>query len=245
MLGAGMGWRATFFLLGAAGVVYAAVAWWALRDALRIDTTRRPSWSQSMRSLAEAPGFILVAVVFGAGSMAYWMVYTWMPLYLKERFGMGLAGAGFSATFYIQVSSFIAIVAGGWLSDRVRGSRAFVQAIGFLVAGPFLFLTGVASTVPVFIAALVLFGVGRGLYDCNVMPVVCEVVDARLRATAYGILNSIGCIAGGVMAATAGALKSSAGLGGALEVSGVLLVVCAVVLTMLARRMRRAARAVA
>ena len=165
------------------------------------------------------------------------MVYTWLPLYLLERFGLTVAAAGFSATFYIQIASFAGILAGGWFSDRWSRSRlnarALVQAGGFVVAGPFLFLVGRADSLSVLIPALIAFGIGRGLYDCNVMPVLCEFVDPQRRATAYGILNLLGCIAGGAMAAAAGALKSSLGLDGALQVSGVLLVICAALLASL------------
>jgi predicted MFS family arabinose efflux permease len=244
-MGQHFGWRSTFFGLGIAGLVYALVAALLLKDAPR-DGHRPealPRWAEGLAQLARTPSYLVVAAVFTVASMAYWMVYTWMPLYLLERFRMSLAGAGFSSTFYIQTASFFAILAGGWASDRWSrrrpGARALVQAAGFALAGPFLFLTGATGTVAVLIAALVLFGLGRGLYDCNVMPVVCEVVDPRLRATAYGILNLLGCVAGGVMAALAGALKSSLGLGGALQVSGALLIGCALLLARLAWRERR------
>lgn len=238
-LGEHFGWRSAFYGLGAAGVIYAAAASVLLQDA---PVHRQSGAPQAVGSLARNSGYYAIAAVFAVASMAYWMVYTWMPLYLLEKFQLSLAGAGFSATFYIQAASFAAILAGGWLSDRLSarggGMRAAVQAVGFAVAGPFLYLSGTAATFPVLVAALVFFGLGRGLYDCNVMPVLCEVADPRLRATAYGILNLVGCIAGGLMAALAGALKSTIGLGGALRVSGVLLCACALVLVWLVRRER-------
>lgn len=232
-LGESQGWRFAFCALGVVGVLYALIAALMLRDAPPAgdqQRTEKHGGTGAIRGLVRSRQFLLIAAVFAVASMSYWMVYTWLPLYLLDRFGMSLTSAGFSATVYIQTASFAAIVAGGWISDRWSlrraGARALVQAAGFAIAGPFLILTGSTSSMTVLVVALITFGLGRGLYDCNVMPVVCDTVDLDLRATAYGILNLLGCIAGGVMAAAAGYLKSSIGLGAALQISGVLMIGC-------------------
>ena len=62
------------------------------------------------------------------------------------------------------------------------------------------------------------------MYDGNIMPVLCEGISTRLRATAFGFLNFAGTFAGGVIAATAGGLKSTIGLGGTFLLCGVLLI---------------------
>lgn len=239
-LGERQGWRFAFYSLGGVGLVYMALAALALKDAARQAAAQIPDrhgGSGAIGRLLASRQFLLMAAVFAVASMSYWMVYTWLPLYLLERFRMSLSAAGFSATVYIQTASFTAILAGGWLSDRWSmhrpGARVLVQAAGFATAGPFLFLTGYTGSAAVLIFALIAFGLGRGLYDCNVMPVLCDVVDPDLRATAYGILNLLGCVAGGGMAAAAGYLKSSIGLETALQISGVLLACCALLLARL------------
>lgn len=226
------GWRATFFVLGVVGMVYAAVLAAGLRmgRAASGGAAAQAGIKASMDQLFASRAFLVVLGVNTLTSIAYWCVYTWMPTYLYERFHMSLTKAGFSATFYIQAASFAGILAGGWLADwwtrtNQRG-RVLTQAIGLAAAGPFLFLTGWTGAEWVLVSACVVFGLGRGLFDCNLMPVVCQVTS--LRATAYGVLNFTSCIAGGAMAAAGGALKSSIGLAGALEVSGLLLVAGAV-----------------
>src|SRR6185437_4831663 len=67
------------------------------------------------------------------------------------------------------------------------------------------------------------YGFGKGMYDSNVMPVLCQVARPGIRSTGYGIFNMAGCIAGGAVAAIAGALKSSFGLGRTIQVAGILL----------------------
>ena len=45
------------------------------------------------------------------------------------------------------------------------------------------------------IAALVVFGIGWGFFDCNNMPILCQIARPELRDTGYGIMNlaSISC----------------------------------------------------
>src|SRR5258705_547032 len=139
-----------------------------------------------------------MTTVFSARAIANWLVYPWLPLYLYERFHMSLTGAGFTATFYIQGASVGGIVLGGWVADRwgtrsPRG-RIYTQAAGLLLASPFLFLLGNADTRLMLVAALVVFGIGRGFYDCNTMPVLCQLASDDLRSTGYGIFNFAGCL---------------------------------------------------
>ena len=80
------------------------------------------------------------------------------------------------------------------------------------------------------VAALVLFGVGRGFYDCNTMPVLADAAGDRLRATGYGVFNMAGCIAGGIVAALAGALKEVIGLAAAFQIAAGILALSALLL---------------
>ena len=60
---------------------------------------------------------------------------------------------------------------------------------------PSLFGIGNASSLSVAIGFLILFGLGWGFFDCNNMPILCQIVRPELRATGYGFMNlvSIGC----------------------------------------------------
>jgi MFS family permease len=170
-----------------------------------------------------------MTMVFSTVAIANWLVYTWLPLYLYERFHMNLAAAGFMATFYIQALSFAGIILGGWFADRwstktIRG-RLYTQICGVLLPSPFLFLLGYTASHAFLLAALVLFGAGRGFYDCNTMPVLCQIADDYLRSTGYGIFNCAGCLAGGIAATIAGALKSSLGLSASFQIAAAILCV--------------------
>jgi len=234
------GWRAPFLVLGAVGIVYVAAVTVFFRrsPAPRVDTAgalpQRRNFRATVMELCRLPGFGMMTAVFSAMAVANWLVYTWLPVYLYERFGMSLTEAGFTATFYIQGASVAGIVAGGWVADRwsarsPRG-RVYTQAAGLLLASPFLFLLGHTGARALLLLGLVVFGVGRGFYDCNTMPVLCQVARDDLRSTGYGIFNFAGCLAGGIVATLAGALKNVIGLAPAFQVAAAILLLSSVLL---------------
>jgi dipeptide/tripeptide permease len=92
-----------------------------------------------------------------------------------------------------------------------------LPALGFVCSGFFLLAAVATESRPILALALTLFGFGRGLYDCNIMPLLCYIARPELRAAGYGVFNCGGCLAGGVMAAAAGVLKSSIGLEGSMR----------------------------
>ena len=132
------------------------------------------------------------------------------------------------------MASVAGILVGGWLADRwsrknERG-RVLTQWIGFSMAAPALFGIAIADSRLVLVAGMLVFGLGRGFFDCNLMPVVCQVTRPQLRATGYGVLNFASTIVGGIMTAAAGGLKATLGLSAALQISAVLLFCAALLL---------------
>lgn len=237
-IGQQYGWRAAFTWLGLAGLVYAVVLILGLREGqpeAQVEQSVAPTnWWAALAGLLSNRDFLLLGAAFTLFSVAGWIVLTWLPLYLYERFQMTLAGAGFSATFYIQAAAFAGILGGGVLADRWSRTnpraRVLVPVAGFAAGSVFLFVVGWTSSPLILSVCLVVYGLSRGLLDCTAMPILCQIAPVNLRATGYGLFNLAGCIVGGTMAALAGALKSAIGLGGALQVSAVLLLVAALVL---------------
>jgi MFS family permease len=102
---------------------------------------------------------------------------------------------------YVQLASLIGVGIGGWLADSwmrrsVRG-RIFVSALGMSFFLPALFGVGNAETLAAAIGFLILFGVGWGFFDCNNMPILCQIVRPELRATGYGFMNLVSISCGG------------------------------------------------
>ena len=104
-----------------------------------------------------------------------------------------------TSVLFVQLASLVGVGIGGWLADRwmthtARG-RIYVSALGMSFFIPALFGVGNAGSLDVAIGFLILFGLGWGFFDCNNMPILCQIVRPQYRATGYGIMNfaSIGC----------------------------------------------------
>ena len=142
---------------------------------------------------------MLLVACFTLPALAGWIVRDWMPAILKQEFGLGQGAAGVSATLYTTIAMMVGVAVGGVMADRwsrttPRG-RAYTSALGIALLVPALFGVGNAASLVVAVAFLALFGLGWGLFDCNNMPILCQLVSPRSRATGYGIMNfvSIGC----------------------------------------------------
>jgi MFS family permease len=133
--------------------------------------------------------------------LAGWVVKDWMPAILKEQFDISQGKAGVSAAFYVSLAAILGVVLGGWLADRrmrrTERGRIQIGVLGVCCTIPALFGVGNAGTLPVAVAFLIVFGIGIGFFDCNNMPILCQIVRPELRATGYGILNLVAISCGG------------------------------------------------
>jgi len=107
-----------------------------------------------------------------------------------------MSKAGPIATITIAAASFFGVMMGGILSDRwvLKNSRGriFTSSIGMSLTIPSLLMLGWGHSVISVIGSAILFGIGFGMFDGNCMPVVCQFVSSKSRATAYGLMNMTG-----------------------------------------------------
>jgi MFS family permease len=52
--------------------------------------------------------------------------------------------------------------------------------------------------VPILVVAMACFGFFKGIYDANIWASLHDVVPAQRRATAVGVMNSLGWLSGGI-----------------------------------------------
>jgi MFS family permease len=220
------GWRYGFHIFGGFGIAYAIFLMFFLKNAAKEEDQPQELESAAKDDAVEQVGIMdTIRDLFGSRSfwvllfynavlgMSFWLVNAWLPTFLKEQFNLSLGEAGVSATGYIQVASFIGVIVGGILADRwsrrnVRG-RLYMPIIGFTLGAPCLYLMATTGLFGVAIAGMVVFGLARGFHDSNLMPIMCQVVDKRFRATGYGVLNFLSTITGGLMIYIGGAMKDA------------------------------------
>lgn len=207
------GWRWAFSTCGMIGVVYALPLLAILRDAPKpaAETAVRPAAGGVVRGLLGNRNFILLVLYFTLPAIAGWVVRDWMPEILREKFSLGQGRAGVSAILYVQLASIVGVVIGGTLADhwmkRSDRGRIFTSALGMVLFLPALFSVGNAHTLTVAIIGLIVFGLGWGFFDCNNMPILCQIARPEWRATGYGIMNLVSISCGGFGDWAFGALR--------------------------------------
>jgi MFS transporter, Spinster family, sphingosine-1-phosphate transporter len=207
------GWSWAFSTCGMVGVLYAFPLLMLLRDpprSLPVAEVSRPT-AGVVRGLLGNRNFLLLVLYFTLPAIAGWVVRDWMPEILREKFSLGQGKAGVSAILFVQLASLTGALVGGTLADRwMRTSprgRIFTSAIGMTLFLPALFGVGNAGTLSFAIAGLIVFGLGWGFFDCNNMPILCQIVRPEWRATGYGIMNLVSISCGGFGDWAFGALR--------------------------------------
>ena len=225
-IGEKWGWRASFLTFGFGGVLWALLVAWRLKDAPR--SAKSPVVRVPLREVCAVvlrkPTVILLALAFGGMVFVHIGYMTWMPTFLREKFKLSLANSGFSSMFYHHVLAYAGVLFGGWLSDRMaprrRQVRMEIEFAGLLLGAPFIMLMGSAGSLALTYAALAGFGFFRGLYDSNLMAAAFDVIPPRYRASATGLILSLGFIIGSAAPLVLGSMKSGMGLGVGLSSLG-------------------------
>ena len=216
-------WQATFHLFGIIGTAYALLLILLLRDKRSetvketvVEVKREPVW-RSFALIFSNVAFWVILFYFASSSLPGWATKNWLPTLFAENLGIPMSQAGPISTFTIAFSSFIGVMIGGPLSDRwvkknLRG-RIYVSAVGMALMIPALVFIGLGDSMAAAIGAGLCFGVGYGMFDTNNMPILCQFVPSRQRASAYGLMNMTGVFAGAIITKTLGQWAEDGNLG--------------------------------
>ena len=248
-IAASYSWQTVFHWFGIVGIIYAVVLVFMLYDKeghagtktarLRTDPQRTPvkreSVFQSLGLILGTLSFWIMLFYFMAPSFPGWATKNWLPTLFSENLGIEMAKAGPMATISIAIASFIGVLIGGPLSDRwvqknIRG-RIYTSVIGLTLTLPSLILLGYGHTYAGLIGAALLFGIGYGMFDTNNMPILCQIIPQKQRATAYGIMNMMGVFAGYAVTLMLGSSTDAGNLGA--DFSKLSVVVLAAIVLML------------
>lgn len=222
---AAFSWHTTFHWFGIIGIAYAVILMLFLKDKKMevipdkplAESPQKESLGNGLKKLFGNVAFWVILFYFAAPSLPGWATKNWLPTLFAENLNLPMAEAGPISTITIAVSSFIGVIVGGSLSDRwvqknLRG-RVYTGAIGLGLTIPSLLLLGFGHHIVAVIGAGLLFGIGYGIFDANNMPILCQFVSARQRATAYGIMNMTGVFAGALITDLLGQWTDGGNLG--------------------------------
>ena len=219
-------WHTAFHWFGLIGIAYALLLVLCLKEnpnhnvvkpTVETNKVEKESILKGFSALFSTVAFWIILFYFAAPSLPGWAIKNWLPTLFSENLNLPMAEAGPMSTITIALSSFCGVVAGGILSDRwvqrnIRG-RIYISAIGLGLTIPALFLLGFGHNTIGVIAAGMLFGIGFGIFDANNMPILCQFVSPKYRATAYGIMNMTGVFAGAMVTNVLGKWSDDGNLG--------------------------------
>jgi sugar phosphate permease len=231
-------WRGAFFCLGGIGILYAVPYFLFLRnlhEPARTDAAKSARIGSGVAALAAVPTFRVLCFAFPVFVFGLWMLYSWMPAYIQEKFDLSLAEAGFNASFYLQIGSLAGLFLGGYLADRLTrltpAARLWLLVASLGLCAPCLHLVGSGKTLAATCAPLGAFGLFGGFLIGNIFPAAFEVTPAGARASAVGILNFFGSALSGFAPLVVGRWKQSIGIERMLTGTAVIYGVAAVVLS--------------
>lgn len=220
-LGEHYGWRPTLLILGGAGVVLGLLLLRSLRDVPpgAADGAPAPASAplrETLRSIVKVPSFFSLLAGSGIAAVGVWMLMTWLPVFLYERFQMTLTKSAFWANLALAGPALPGFIIGGFLSDvfgkRQPRYRMLLFAVFSTLMVPWPLVFRWAGTPGVVLAATAVFLLARSIGESNWHPLLPDIVPPEKRSTAIGIANSFNCFCGGLGALVVCYYKQALGL---------------------------------
>ena len=210
ILAASVDWRFAFVSIGLAGVLFAPLFKWVVRDPGhgRSEEGARgaaPPVGVVFRTISAKPSFWLLSFGAGAASLVGYGLAFWIPSFLARSYGLELTERSWIFAAILLVGGTAGIWLGGVMGDRrgghgSPGGYALVPAVAFAIAMPAYLLAFTSSNL--WLTAL-LFVVPTALSLMWLGPVVTAItglVPPEMRATAAALFlfinNLIGIGAG-------------------------------------------------
>lgn len=235
----GNGWKYSFIIFGAAGIVWGILMIFRLKDKEVTDSAERRKavqnpltaiW-QGFRTVFTTPTALMLTIGFSGLIFVITGYMTWMPAYLQEELGQSQAAAGFNSMFWTYLAAFAGVLIAGVLSDRFasknRKARMLLQAAGLVLGAVPLFVIGESKTVWILYLCFAGWGFFRAFFDANTYAVLYDVTPPHLHASCSSAMITTGFAVGAFAPVVLGAMKDSMGsLQATFPVLGVIWVAC-------------------
>jgi ACS family glucarate transporter-like MFS transporter len=218
------GWRASFVVFGAVGLVW-ATAWyrsyrdrpaehpdvdpaelaWIQQDAQlstsnsQVPTARTPE-PTPWRQLLTSPNLYAICAMYFTFGYGLYFYFTWLPTYLVQELGFSLVTGGFFAALPFLLAG-AANLAGGWCTDtlaRTRGLRVARVTLGFTAFSTcaVLILASILVPTPVAKALLLALALASADFALSACWAVCLDVAPHHAGVVTGFMNTFGNLGG-------------------------------------------------
>ncbi len=227
------GWRVVFIVMGIPGLAIGIYIWLKFKDnpkdhpkiteeeLAELDEDEKENFSGNKKSdvsfkeLLKKPILWQMAFIWFFFDITFWGFTSWLPSYLIKEKGLSLMSTGiFSALPYLVGT--VAIVLGGYLADKVKGSIKWIFIPSALSGGVALYFMFQTSSLTMVIVCQCFAAFFMFLAQGAFWGLVVVSLPAKIMASGSATVNCFGSIAGfispflmGYMIQTSGSFDTS------------------------------------
>ncbi|MFI6596719.1 MFS transporter [Nonomuraea sp. NPDC050536] len=193
-----VGWRHTFWVTAAVGVLIGLLLWALLPKPLPVELSEPVQVKQAppLAAVLKAPAVWKFAALFCATNMLAYGMMTWVPSYLLEAKGISLLKTGvFSALPSLVMT--VTTILGGYLFDRYFSQRARLYVVPLLLCTAALLVPMLmADTAEGFTLFQTLAMAVAGLSTMGILGMPVRALPPAVIGSGMGVVNVGGQIAG-------------------------------------------------
>ncbi|SFG29519.1 Predicted arabinose efflux permease, MFS family [Novosphingobium sp. CF614] len=193
-LGEHFGWRATFQIIGMAGLPLALILVLTVRDprARQPGAERQESTRQALVALLGRRAFVHLLLAYSLGSICSMGIMQWLPSFLIRSFGLGLVEVGALSGLASLLSSVSGLLTGGllvtWLMKRDPRWELWLPAITMAVATPMFVLMALSPTAGLAIVMKMLATYMAAIASGVALAAIQSFAEPHRRATAVALV---------------------------------------------------------
>ena len=216
-----LGWKYSFIIFGAAGILWAAIMAIRLKDAPKEKTPAEAPAADKLKiwdgfkTVFSTPTALMLTLGFSAFIFVITGYMTWVPAYLQEEFGQNQEMAGLHSMLWTYIAAFVGVLLAGTLSDKWGAKdhkmRMYIQGAGLILGAVFLFLMAGNRVLWVLYGCFAGWGFFRAFFDANIYTVLYDVTPPRLHASCSSAMITTGFAVGALAPVVLGAMKESMG----------------------------------
>lgn len=239
-IGEELGWQYAFYIFGGAGVLWAAVMAWRLKDPreeVRNDgaaAVQKPSLWDGFKTVFTTPTALMVTIGFSGFIFVITGYMTWVPTFLQEApFNQLPSMAGLNSMLWTYVAAFVGVLISGMVSDRLAARnpkiRMVIQGAGLILGAVFLPFMGITTKLWALYLCFAGWGFFRAFFDSNIYAALYDVTPSRLHASCSSAMIMTGFAVGATAPYVLALIKESTGsLAATFPILGIIWLVCGI-----------------
>ncbi len=232
-IGDHLGWQYALYIFGGAGVLWAAVMAWRLKDLPRPADVQqaKPAIWDGFKTVFTTPTALMVTIGFCGFIFVITGYMTWVPTFLQENFGQTGAQAGLHSMLWTYVAAFAGVLLAGTLSDKWAAKdprkRMIIQGIGLILGAAFLPFMGTATNIWLLYLCFAGWGFFRAFFDANIYAALYDVTPGHLHASCSSAMIMTGFAVGATAPYILALIKEATGsLNATFPILGIIWLVC-------------------